>query len=71
MKANWGSGGIDPRILDLGIRDGVEWSASRPGRLIRRERTPDTNWIGGWVGPRAELDALVKRKIPSPRRDSK
>jgi hypothetical protein len=27
-------------------------------------------WIGGWVGPRAVLDAVVKRKIPSPRRES-
>jgi hypothetical protein len=26
--------------------------------------------IGGWVGPRAVLDAVVKRKIPSPRRES-
>jgi hypothetical protein len=25
----------------------------------------------GWVGPRAVLDAVVKRKIPSPRRESK
>jgi hypothetical protein len=28
-------------------------------------------WIGGWVGPRAVLDAVLKRKIPSPRRKSK
>jgi hypothetical protein len=34
------------------------------------ERDPDTHWIGGWVGPRAVLDAVVKRKIPSPRRES-
>jgi hypothetical protein len=27
--------------------------------------------IGGSVGPRAVLDAVVKRKIPSPRRESK
>jgi hypothetical protein len=27
--------------------------------------------IGGWVGPRVVLDAVVKRKIPSPRRESK
>jgi hypothetical protein len=27
-------------------------------------------WVGGWVGPRAVLDAVVKRKIPSPRRES-
>jgi hypothetical protein len=24
-----------------------------------------THWLGGWVGPRAGLDAVVKRKIPS------
>jgi hypothetical protein len=35
-----------------------------------REREPGTHWIGGWVGPRAGLDAVVKRKIPSPCRDS-
>jgi hypothetical protein len=50
---------------------GGEWSALRPGRFTPRERTPDTHWIGGWVGPRAGLDAVVKRKIPSPCRDSK
>jgi hypothetical protein len=27
--------------------------------------------MGGWVGPIAVLDAVVKRKIPSPRRESK
>jgi hypothetical protein len=26
--------------------------------------------IGGWVGPSAVLDAVVKRKIPSHRRES-
>jgi hypothetical protein len=26
--------------------------------------------MGGWVSPRAGLDAVVKRKIPSLRRDS-
>jgi hypothetical protein len=31
---------------------------------------PGTHWIGGWVGPRAILDAVVKRKIPNPRRES-
>jgi hypothetical protein len=31
---------------------------------------PGTHWIGGWVGPRAVLDAMVKRKIPSSRRES-
>jgi hypothetical protein len=50
--------------------DGDEWSASRPGRLTPKERAPGTYWMGGWVGPRAVLDAVVKRKIPSPRRES-
>jgi hypothetical protein len=50
--------------------DGGEWSASRPGRFTPREGAPCTHWIGGWVGPRIVLDAVVKRKIPSPRRES-
>jgi hypothetical protein len=33
-----------------------------------RERAPDTNWIGRWVGPRVGLDMGVK-KIPNPRRE--
>jgi hypothetical protein len=50
--------------------DGCEGSASHPGRFVSSERTPGTHWIGGWMGPRAVLDAVVKRKIPSPRRES-
>jgi hypothetical protein len=30
------------------------------------DTAPGTHWIGGWVGPRAILDVVVKRKIPSP-----
>jgi hypothetical protein len=37
--------------------DGVECSASRPGRF-----TPGTHWIRGWVGPRAGLDNVKKKK---------
>jgi hypothetical protein len=55
MKTNWGSGGIAPRILDLGT--GWRWVVS-------------FTHLGGWVGPRAVLDAVVKRKIPIPRRES-
>jgi hypothetical protein len=51
--------------------DGGEWSASRSGRFTPREWAPGTHWIGDWVGTRAVLDAAVKRKIPSPRRESK
>jgi hypothetical protein len=50
--------------------DGGECSASRPGRFTSRETAPGTYWIGGWVGPRAVLDAVVKKNIPSPHRES-
>jgi hypothetical protein len=63
MMAYWGSGGI--------ALYGGEWSASRPGRFTPRERAPGTQWIRDWVGPRTVLDAVVKRKIPSPHRESK
>jgi hypothetical protein len=42
---------------------GGEWVASRPGRFTPRERAPGTHWIGGWVGPRAGLDDVEKRKF--------
>jgi hypothetical protein len=45
---------------------GSDWSALRPGRFTPREKAPATPWVGGWVGPKADLDAVVKRKIPSP-----
>jgi hypothetical protein len=50
--------------------DGGECSTSRFDRFTPREGAPGTLRIGGWVGPRAVLDAVVKRKIPSPRRES-
>jgi len=60
MMTYWGSGGISPRILNPAL-DGGMWSASLPSRY-----THGTHWIGGWVGPRAGLDATEKRKIPAP-----
>jgi hypothetical protein len=50
--------------------DGSEGSASRRGRFTPLERAPYTHFIGGWVGPRVSLDAVVKRKISSPCQDS-
>jgi hypothetical protein len=41
------------------VLDGGEWSASRPGRFTPRVRAPGTHWIGGWVDPKAVLDAVV------------
>jgi hypothetical protein len=68
MKTYCGSG--DTATRTTSALDGGEWSASSPGRFSPRERATGTHWIGGWVGPRAVLDAVVKRKIPSPCRDS-
>jgi hypothetical protein len=66
MKAYWRSGGIAPRILDRGTR--VDSFTPRP--LYSKERDPGTHSVGGSVGPRAVLDAVVKRKIPSSSRES-
>jgi rubredoxin len=41
-----------------------------PAALPPRERAAGTHWIQGWMGPRAGLDAVVKRKIPSPCQES-
>jgi hypothetical protein len=51
---------MDPHFLDLGTSS--RWSASRPGRFTPEERAPGTHWIGGWVGPRVDLEGLEKRK---------
>jgi len=40
---------------------------SRP--LYPRERAPDTQWIGGWVGHKASLN-VVARIYPSPCQES-
>jgi hypothetical protein len=42
---------------------GGEWSVSRPVRFTPGERAHGTPWIGGWVGPRAGLDDVEKRKF--------
>jgi hypothetical protein len=51
----WGSGGIDPRILDL---------CTFGGELLLLPLGKSLYWIGGgWVGPRAGLDDVEKRKF--------
>jgi hypothetical protein len=41
-----------------------------PAALLPRERALGTHCIGGRMGPRAVMDVVVKRKIPSPRQES-
>jgi hypothetical protein len=59
-----GNGGVTTPFLILAL-DGDERSDSRPCRFTPRKRAPGTHWIGGWVSPRARLDA-VKRKSRTP-----
>jgi hypothetical protein len=70
MKAYCVSGGIAPRILwpRYYMEAGCQLHAAAALQAV--ERTTGTHWIGGWVGTRAVLDAVVKRKIPSSRRES-
>jgi hypothetical protein len=58
-------GGVNVQIhvfLTLALVGG-ELSAARPGRFTPGERAPGTHWKGGWVGPRAGLDDVEKRKF--------
>jgi len=38
--------------------DGGEWPASYPSYFTCGERALSTQWLGGWVGPRASLDMV-------------
>jgi hypothetical protein len=50
-------------ILNLGTRWGWVVSVTPRPRCTPGERTPGIHWIGGWVGPRAGLDAEAWKKI--------
>jgi hypothetical protein len=58
-------GGVDVQIhifLTLELARG-EWPASRQAALAPGKEPPGTHWIGRWVGPRAGLDDVEKRKF--------
>jgi hypothetical protein len=65
MKAYWGVEVYLHAFLSSAL-DGGEWSAPLPVRFTPSERAPGNHWIGGWVGPRAGLDAVVRKKFPVP-----
>jgi hypothetical protein len=65
----WGSGGIALLFLTSAL-DGREWLASRIGRFTRREIAGGSQSIGGWVGPRADLDVVKYRQNSCPCRES-
>jgi len=59
----WGRG-IAPHILNLDTVLRVIGQFHAPSAFTPGERAPRTHWIGGWLNPRAGLDAVAKRKIP-------
>jgi hypothetical protein len=58
-------GGVDVQIhiFLTSVLVGCEWSVSRSDRFTPGERALGTNWIEGWVGHRAGLDDVEKRKF--------
>jgi hypothetical protein len=63
-----GSGGMAPRFINLGTRRRLV--SFTPWPHYPRGKSPHTHSIGGWVGPRTGLDAVAKRNISSPCRES-
>jgi hypothetical protein len=48
--------------------DRSEWSTSHCGRSVTGEVHLSNHWTGGWVGSRAGLDAVAKKKfLPVPK----
>jgi hypothetical protein len=64
MKTYWGVEVQLHAFLDLSTR--WRWVVS----FTPRVKATATHWIGRWVSSRALLGAVVKRKIPNPRRES-
>jgi hypothetical protein len=65
VKTFWGSGGTAPRILNLDNK----WSkmiSFTLWSLYPRGKKPRYPWIGGWVDPIANLDALYMREKDLP-----
>jgi hypothetical protein len=56
-------------ILGLGSRCDLSGQRHAPTALYHRARTPATKWTGGWVGLRAGLDTVARRKSFASARD--
>jgi hypothetical protein len=60
-------GGVDIyiHIFFTSALVGDEWPPLRSYRFTPGERAPGSHFIGGWVGPRADLDNVEKRNFLS------
>jgi hypothetical protein len=70
MEEHGGRGGIAPTPTSPRHQMGVSGQIHASAALYPWGKVPGTHWIGGWVGPRAGLDAGARRKILSPCRGS-
>jgi hypothetical protein len=66
MKAYWREWSYSSTHSLTSALDVGEWSASHLVRFVPRKRDTVTHWIRGWVGPRAVLDMVMKRKSQPP-----
>jgi hypothetical protein len=64
-RRHMGIGDKAPPFLSMAL-DGCEVSASCLCHFLLGDRISGTYWIGGWVGLRASLDAMEKRKMFCP-----
>jgi hypothetical protein len=60
--AQWRRIGSETSVA-IGLR---EWRTSRSGSFTLGEKFPDTQRTGDWVGQRAILDVITKRRIFAP-----
>jgi hypothetical protein len=62
---SWWSMDVKAILLDIGTRGrGVPVLCS--SWLTTKERDPNTHWIGDWGEPRAYMNTVTKRKLPTP-----
>jgi len=57
-------GGMDVLLQTFLISalDGGEWSTSRSGRFNPEKKVPGSHWTPGWLGQKAGLGAVAKRR---------
>jgi hypothetical protein len=65
----WGSVGIAPPLLTPALY-GANGQLHVPAALPLKERASVIYWVGGWLGFRAGMDAMEKKKISCPCRES-
>jgi hypothetical protein len=66
----YGGVGVSLHTFLTSASDVGELSVSRPGRFTTWQKAHGTHWAGGCINSRVGLDAVDKRKIFCPCRES-